>query len=336
MMRVVLRVWLPVALLFAGVLAIGALAGGVEHLGSLPPVERSWLIGLGGVALLATICLYASLWRCLMQSLDPARPRWRDSAAVFTSSWLGRYVPTSAPYVAGKVVLGGRIGYRHAAVGASIIYENLIVICVAAASASIVLPLTIDDPLLPPYAWLLFGAPAAIVLVLLPSPLVESVLRRVGERTSLPDISRAHLSPAGAGVAVAITGGAAVTNGAAFALMLLAFGRLSAAEFIAAGAAFNLAGAAGVAAVPVPGGIGVREVVLIAILQTFVPLEVAAGAALLARLGAIVTDLALGAAGAAWLTARGALLGTPDVLAQPPQPASIELRETSAPETRAA
>ena len=91
---------------------------------------------------------------------------------------------------------------------------------------------------------------------------------------------------------------AAVLNGLAFALLLDAFTELSLREMVIAAAAFNLAGAAGVAAVPVPSGIGVREAVLIGLLQSVVPLEVATAAAVVARAGGIALDLAFGAAGA--------------------------------------
>jgi uncharacterized membrane protein YbhN (UPF0104 family) len=106
-------------------------------------------------------------------------------------------------------------------------------------------------------------------------------------------------------------------NGAAFGLLLLAFEPLSGREFIVAAAGFNLAGAAGVAAVPVPSGLGVREAVLVWVLHYIVPVETALAAALVARLISLPLDLALGAAGAAWLTAtRRRRDGTPRAVAE--------------------
>jgi uncharacterized membrane protein YbhN (UPF0104 family) len=255
-------------------------------------------------ALASTVALYTVLWRSLMNALDRSRPPLADSCAVFTSSWIGRYVPTSAPYVAGKVTLGGRLGYRRSAVGASIVYENLVVICVAALTSAVILPLTLKD-VMPPLLWAVVGVPAACALFLLPSSALVRAVSRIAERFRLPSLEQFRLPGRGVAIAALIAATAAATNGAAFALLLAAFDDLSTAELIAAGAAFNLAGAAGVAAVPVPGGIGVREAVLVALLQAFVPIEVAAAAALLARLGAILVDLALGCAGAAWLASRG-------------------------------
>jgi uncharacterized membrane protein YbhN (UPF0104 family) len=131
--------------------------------------------------------------------------------------------------------------------------------------------------------------------------LLGAVARRIPRARAIADCG---LDARSVMRASAVTLIAAALNGVAFALLLAGFDGLNGRELLVAAAAFNLAGAAGAAAVPVPSGIGVREAVLIALLQTIVPLEVATAAAILARAGGIAIDLVFGAAGAAFFALR--------------------------------
>ena len=321
-MRYLLRTVLPLGLLLAGLFVVLRVSAGADALGLFTEMERPWLAAPAFAALLATVLFYVAVWRSLMLALDPARPQFIDTAAVFTCSWLGRLLPTSLAYAGGKVVLGRRIGYESGAVAASILYENLLMVSVAGLTSSVLLGLTLRETHAAPW-WALALASGAVLLAL-PSARARQALAALSRRLRLDDSGHLQLNRRSGAAALALALAAMACNGLAFALLLSAFVDLDAREFITAGAAFNIAGAAGVAAVPVPSGIGVREAVLVGLLQTFVPLEVAAAAAALARFGSIPIDLALGAAGAAWLTARGTLR------AQPTQPARLPLPERRA------
>jgi uncharacterized membrane protein YbhN (UPF0104 family) len=250
-------------------------------------------------AQLVTVVLYVMLWRALILGIDPARPLWLDSAAAFVCSWLARHAPTGVPYVASKVVLAERLGHKRTPVVASMVYENLFVVCAYTASSCVLFALLMRGALLPG-VWLALGMLAAAVLAVLPLPatrmLYERLSRAIPRAGALASCS---LSSSITVKAAAITLASAVSNGLAFAVLLSAFADLTPQEMLVAGIAFNLAGAAGVAAVPVPSGIGVREAVLIALLHAIVPIEIATAAAVTARALAIMLDLVLGSAGAA-------------------------------------
>jgi uncharacterized membrane protein YbhN (UPF0104 family) len=62
--------------------------------------------------------------------------------------------------------------------------------------------------------------------------------------------------------------------------------------FLLAVAVYNIAGAAGMLAIAVPSGVGVREGVTVALLAAVVPAPVALSAAVVARLTGVVADLA--------------------------------------------
>jgi uncharacterized membrane protein YbhN (UPF0104 family) len=298
MRRVLVRSLLPlVALVVLGAIAMRLVAG-VNDIRSLPTIERPWLIAPATLALLGTLVTYAWLWRTIVFAIDRARPSVADSFGAFTCSWLGRYVPTSAPYVAGKVVLGARLGHRRGALVASVIYENVLVVVVGGGASAAVLSVTLRQS----EAWYLWpgvsAACAAAVLLMMSRSSQRLITAFANGVPRLAALTRYQLSPVGLARATAVTSVSVVLNAAAFTLLLASFVPLSVSDAIIAAAAFNLAGAAGVAAVPLPSGIVVREAVLISILQLIVPVDVAVAAAILVRFISIPVDLLLGAVGA--------------------------------------
>lgn len=302
----VLRSAVPLVILLGGIALVLRVFAGIDDLGSLPAMRRGWLIIPAAACLVATTAAYVLLWRMVISSVDAARPPLPDTVATFVCSWLGRHVPTSVPYVAGKIVLAQRLGYGRAAVAASLIYENALVVAVAAGAGAVVLA-----ALAP---WPAPGAPGVLALVaaasfaavaLIASPAVPRLARAAARRAPrLAPLADACLAPAavarGAFVALCST----ASNGAAFVLLLAVFQDLTLRDAAIAWAAFNLAGAAGIAAVPVPSGIGVREAVLVALMHGVAPLEVTLAAAMLARLVTLPLDLGAGMSGAAWLAYR--------------------------------
>jgi uncharacterized membrane protein YbhN (UPF0104 family) len=303
MKQIAFRSLLPLAVLVICAFVLLRIAGSAQDLDSLPRIARPWLLVPALIAQAATIVLYVALWRSLLFTIDPSRPSWLDSAAAFVCSWLARHAPTGVPYVAGKVVLAERLGHRRVAVVASMIYENLFVVCVFTASSCAVLAFARLG--LPPQAWLGIASAACVALAVLPLPAVRWLYERMS-RTIIRarSLFACRLTTRATARSAAFTLIAAILNGSAFACLLAAFADLTRGEALIAAAAFNLAGAAGVAAVPVPSGIGVREAVLIGLLHGVVPLEVATAAAIVARAGGLMLDVGFGATGAAFLAIR--------------------------------
>jgi uncharacterized membrane protein YbhN (UPF0104 family) len=304
MRHIILRGLLPLAAVIVAAFVLLKIAGSAGDLASLPRIDRPWLLVPALFAQAATIAAYVALWRALLFAIDPARPARLDSAAAFACSWLARHAPTGIPYVAGKVVLGERLGHARTPVIASMLYENLFVVCVFAATSAVALAFAASASLIASMS-LAVALAAAVPLVALPLPITRRIVDRAARAIPRANaLSSCHLSVSATVRGATIASAAAIVNGAAFALLLNAFVALSPQEMLIAAAAFNLAGAAGVAAVPVPSGIGVREAVLIALLQPVVPLEVATAAAVVARAGGLALDLTFGLGGAALIALR--------------------------------
>jgi uncharacterized membrane protein YbhN (UPF0104 family) len=292
---------IPLAGLLIAAAVVLRLSAGVSDLESLPAIERPWLIVAALVTMTLTGMSYALLWRCLMSNLEPARPPLLQSMAVFACSWLSRYVPSGAPYVASALVLGNRIGHARVSLAAALLYLNLVIACVFCLSAWLALPLLLDGGPAD-LVWIMLAMLTVAVLLVLPSPLTHRSVKFVASRwPRLEALQRSTLSAKGIVIASVIALLAGALNGISFAFVLLAFTDLNLRTVIAVAAVYNLAGAAGIAAVPVPSGLGVREGVLIALLHLLVPIEVATAAIVLARLLAIVVDVGTGLFGAVLL-----------------------------------
>jgi uncharacterized membrane protein YbhN (UPF0104 family) len=305
MNRVLTRTVLPLAALVVMAAMGMRFFAGVDDLRSIPTIERPSLLVLAVVGMAATVLAYGVVWRQLITAIDRADVSPTTSMAIFVASWLARYVPGGVPYLAGTIVVGHRFGYGRVALGAAVVYQNLIIVAVSMTAAPLVLAVVAADRSAA-FPWLVVSLLSGCALAVLPAQQVRSCLMRLSELVPrLRGLAGCHLRTPDVTTAAVVALIASLINGLSFALVLLAFVDLSLTEAIITAAAFNLAGAVGVAAVPVPGGLGVREAVLIALLQTVVPLEVATAAAVTARFLSIPADVLLGLAGVGWLARLG-------------------------------
>ncbi len=274
-------------------------------LASAPSIERPGLLVPAMLLYAAALLAYGLLWRDIVCRLDRVRTPAVDALSVFFASWLGRYVPSSLPYLAGKIAMGVRLGHSKPALAASLLYENGLVVAVGVVSSSVVIPVVLVGQSGGALTYAGAGLGGIMTFVLLSPPVLDrgvNLAARLTRRQPVPRGSLLSFRGILTGAAMAAAGLA--LNGACFALVVGSFVELSARELVASAAIFNLAGTIGVAVLPVPSGLGVREAVLIGLLQLYMPLEVAAAAAILVRLAGILVDVLLGIAGASVFALR--------------------------------
>jgi glycosyltransferase 2 family protein len=255
------------------------------------PGDVRWTFSAASVLLcLGFAALYALCWATLLQSLDGARVRRVAAVRLFLLTWPGRYLPASLGHYGGRFVAGPALGARRSALAASFVYENLLTIA-AAGAVSVVLLLAQSRSLFGGGAWAAVAIGAAMIALAALHPVVSRAgirimarrVRRLAplERSVLPVSVLVRLF---AGYAL----GAALV-GLAFSVMLRGLG--ADVSPLTAVAVYNLAGIAGMLAIAVPGGVGVREGVVVALLSGVVSPPVALAAALLTRLAGVVADL---------------------------------------------
>lgn len=281
-------------------------------------------------------------WIALLESVSPREARRRGPLLVaFAYAWLGRYVPGTVPFFAGKVVLGKRAGYRTRPLVLTTAVQNVLEVLVSTVvGATLViasLGITERDGL---FVILAIG-PTVALLALHPAVLrriAGASLRLLG-RDPLPE---GELPP---GRAIATSSILVILNqlinGLALWLVLDVVAGASPGDWMLVTGALSLAGAAGMFVVLVPAGLGVRDGTLTALLASKYTVEAAALASVMLRLCTVVADVALFVVAlgvdlaAGWNIGLGAIRGDdnkPIVL----EPAPSERRAAPLPERRSA
>jgi uncharacterized membrane protein YbhN (UPF0104 family) len=245
-------------------------------------------------SVLLTWAMYAiliSAWRAMLVSWQQPLGGW-EAARIWTVSNLGKYVPGKVWALAGMTVLAQRAGVAGWAAAASAVVLQAVSVGTGAAivgAAGAVALESAHPGTRGALLVLVLASAAAIALVLWP-PAARRLLKLAGVETS------AARPPSGAAVALGVVSAGVAWLGYGASLMLLARGLLPDAplDLPTATAAFTASYRAGLLALVAPGGIGVREGVMILLLQA--PLGLAAATVLALASRVLLTIAELGAA----------------------------------------
>jgi uncharacterized membrane protein YbhN (UPF0104 family) len=285
-----------VACVIAGGIAIAhTWAVGVDQ---MSPSRLRWqFVALSALSGTAFVCVYAVCWWLLLSALERRRVPLGGSVRLFLLAWPGRYVPGSLPYYGGRLIAAPRLGVSRASAAASLVYENLFAIATSGALSLLLLLLGFRDRL-GGGPWFALACVAAVsALAALHPAVVRTIIRlsasRIRRLSTLDDHvlglrSVLRLIPAYAA--------GSLLAGFAFYFALLSISGAVQPPLLLALATYNLAGVAGLLALPVPSGVGVREGVTVALIGAVVSPPVALSAAVLARFTGILADLIPGAA----------------------------------------
>lgn len=275
-------------LAFAAVAVLRVSSSAADRI-QLSDVRWGWAV-LSGVASLAFLLVYSCCWWMLVSALEHRRAPFGATVRLFLLAWPGRYMPASLGYYGGRLAAAPGIGLSRSAVAASLVYEN--VFAIAGAGLVSLVALVAGYRGLPGGGgWLLAAAIAVPLAAAALHPAVaRAVIRVAGRRIKRLQVLEDHVLTARhtAGIGLAYAAGSVFTG-----LTYWAALRALSADpplFLAI-AAYNLGGIAGMLALFVPGGVGVREGVAATILGVAAAAPVAIGAAVLARLTSIIADL---------------------------------------------
>ncbi|MGH7519104.1 MAG: lysylphosphatidylglycerol synthase domain-containing protein [Gemmatimonadales bacterium] len=245
-------------------------------------------------SILITWAMYAVLiaaWRALLESwgqrLDP-----RTAARIWTVSNLGKYLPGKVWALAGMTVLSQRAGVAPWAAAASAVVLQAVSIGTGAAIVGLAGAVALEAAHPGTRAALLvlvLASAVAVGLVLWP-PVARRLLGLAGVDAA------SSRPPAASAVLLGIVSGVLAWLGYGVALVCLARGLLPGVrlDLVTATGAFTASYLAGLLALVAPGGIGVREGVMILLLQA--PLGLAAATVLALASRVLLTLAELGAA----------------------------------------
>ncbi len=249
-------------------------------------VRPAYIVG----AILLTWTMYAALvqaWRALLRSWG-ASISWPTAARIWIVSGLGKYLPGKVWAIAGMVVMAQRVGVPPwIATGSAVVLQGL---AVGAGGAVIaVTGFTAVDaiyPWLKPALLLIAGGSVVGFALLLWRPFMERLFRLVG---AVPDHAVSP-SPRVLFAALLVNGMAWIGYGVAF--WLMAHGLLPNIhlDLTVAIGAFTASYLAGFLALIAPGGLVVRESMMILMLNGIVGPAAAAALAIASRIMLTFTE----------------------------------------------
>jgi uncharacterized membrane protein YbhN (UPF0104 family) len=247
-------------------------------------------------SLLVTWVMYALLvwgWRAILHG-------WRqyiravDAARIWTISSLGKYVPGKVWSIAGMAVMAERAGVSGVAATGSAVIMQLVNLASGAIVALMLTGTVVFDRLLAPYVggWgsVLAFAGAAFALLCCFALTLPSLTRRIGHLIGRPE----SVQPVEPGaLAGALFVNFLAWGGYGLALQLLLLGTIPGVEisWTTATGAFAASYIAGYLALVAPGGLGVREAVLVALLQGPIGLGPAIAIAAASRITLTINEI---------------------------------------------
>ncbi|MEW2294747.1 lysylphosphatidylglycerol synthase domain-containing protein [Streptomyces sp. NPDC006743] len=293
----------PVRRSLAAVLVGGAAYGMWRALDGSGPViadlltregAAPWLAG-SAVVNLAGLALSMASWRSTLAGVGTVL-RWGPTAEIFGATVLGKYLPGPFWSALAGVHLGRRNGVPAQRMVTAYVLNSVVVLLTAAVVGVLAAPRVMGDG-----AWWLLPVALALAGLLWRPGAVLRAARGAAKllRRPAPDLRVADGDLRRAVVWEVLSW---VVGGAHLWMISVVLGASGAASLGLCVGGFALAAAAGAAALVVPGGAGVREVVLMVVLTADLPWAQAGAAALASRLCCTVTEV-LGA-GTAVLAGR--------------------------------
>jgi len=228
--------------------------------------------------------LFAMGWTLVLRALGSPVGWWKASRVFFLSQGL-KYIPGSVVYAFGRVYLAQEAGVRAIPAAIGLALESFLALGTAILVFLALLPLGLVQDLPTP---LIAGALVGVVAILVSLPLVLGRLSAFYAHTGPVDLSYTMLALL-SGFYVIIW---LVVGFACFA-SLKSLGSGFNLGFVQVLGIYALSWAAGLVAVFAPGGVGVRDGLLILFLSRFVPLPVAAMGAAVLRVQTLVVEGAL-------------------------------------------
>ncbi len=262
-----------------------------------------WYVGLATVVSLLFRYLGIVVWRGILRDLGSKElPSFAVMADVYATSWMGRYIPGTVTWIAGKVYLASAWGISKSRLAVASLLEGGVQ--VAALTFVSFLLLGFDkrfDVLSGGAKLLLMLLGIGVLVVLIPAVfnhlfvLAFRVLKRGSPHADL------HINGRAVTRAFALyTVGGFLSGGACYLVAKAVMPSLPLDTYLYVVGSFGLATVAGMAAPFAPSGLGIRDGVQLVLLTAVMPKELALVATIFIRLWSVVADaLFLGIARAA-------------------------------------
>lgn len=263
----------------------------------LSGLQISWLY-VTIATLLAVAFRYwgAFIWLAILRTLGAVglRKNLFQLLYVYAKSWLGRYIPGTAPWILGKIYFASKLGVSKNKLAVSSLLEGglQIIVTLVIAIAILLLDPRVDNVISSELKLLMLIALAGGIVAVLP-PIYNrfiSLAYKLLKKKTFPAEHKAASSTILQGTGLYVVG--AILGGLSFFFIAKAvYAPLSYSDLLFVFGASNLASAASMLAVFAPSGLGVREGIQVALLALIMPVEFALLIAVVTRLWSVAVDL---------------------------------------------
>lgn len=235
------------------------------------------------------------IWLVILSSLGATKLKqsWRQFLYVYAKSWMGRYIPGTAPWLLGKIYFASKHGVSKNKLAVSSLLEGGLQIAVVMSVALLMLSFdtrlnVIDVRLKLLMVMILFGC----IIAVLPPVFnrIVSIAYKFMKKKVLPREHYATKETIFRGSALYVVG-ALMSGLSLFFVAKAIYPGLSYNDAFFVMGVGNLAGAAGMLAVFAPSGIGVREGIQLTLLSLIMPTELALLVTITTRLWGVVMDV---------------------------------------------
>lgn len=266
-----------------------ALSNNIESLRGIDLRLDWWLVG-GTILLTLAVVVSGLLWGRMLSSLARRPVSVADSIRIHCASWVLKYIPGQVGSLLNKMAWAHKNGVSKKTVTNSFIYENVLMV-IASFILSIPVVFMFGDavssnitlflPLLLVAPMLIIFFPKAFYWVL------NKGLALVKKEPFAPSDVMPPLQLAGYQVGYLVP---RLFNAVGFVLISNSIVDVRPEWIVGMGATYILASIIGLLAIFVPGGLGVREAVIVALLSAYLPVAQAIVVSLVARLCATISD----------------------------------------------
>lgn len=252
-----------------------------------------WFIAIATFIGIANRYWMVLIWLTILRGLGAGRFENVPALAhVYAKSWLGRYIPGTAPWILGKIYFASRQGLSKSKLAVSSFLEAGLQVLVLLVVGILMLVIDPRSELVAPWMkWLMAGL-ALIGVVLIWPPVFNRLARFAFLLIRKRKLDAEHLpslSTMGKGAGLYVVG-ALLTGTTVFFVGKAVWPELPYSELLFCIGAMNLASAVSMLAVFAPSGIGVREAILVALLSIVMPTELALVTSVAVRLWSIGAD----------------------------------------------
>lgn len=266
------------------------LADNLDKLNDVSFTVDVWAV-LGTLLLTLAVVVSGFLWATLLSTLSGKPVSLKEGARIHAASWLLKYVPGQVGSLLNKLAWGTKRGFSKKTITTSFLYENILTVF---ASVLVALPavLLFKDHLGSELTLLLPLLVVIPMLVILYRPFFYGVLNKVFSLLGKKPFAESDFLSGKAllkyqlGYLVP-----RILNGVGFVFIAASLLPVEPHMYLGLAAAFVLASVVGLLAVFVPGGLGVREAIIVLLVSVYFPVEQAIILSIVARLYATVADI---------------------------------------------